>query len=236
MFEWQKVKLIATTQPDSYVMNEAFDPGKMSPYSAEDLISYCARVSNPANQDNFDTAEKLLKYCIRKKHWSIFEMADLVMEIETTRDIGRQILRHGSFRFQEFSQRYAEKGEHFPSPEYREGRLQDPKNRQNSIETDDTELKRQWIAEQIKVENTALKAYEWALNRGIAKECARVVLPEGLTMSRMYMKGSLRSWFTYNLVRRDGTGTQKEHIDIANKVHAIVSEQFSFVKDIEINE
>lgn len=226
MFEWQKVKLIGVTKPTEEMRLET------GAEDAEDLISYCARVSNPANQDNFDTAEKLLKYCIRKKHWSIFEMADLVIEIETTRDIGRQILRHGSFRFQEFSQRYAEVGNFIST---REARLQHPTNRQASVKTDDPEMIRWWKNAQEDVVAMAVMKYETAIKKGLAKECARAILPEGLTMSRMYMKGSLRSWFTYNLVRTDGTGTQDEHVDIANKIHNIVTEQFPFLKDVEVN-
>lgn len=230
----QKVRLIGVTSGwaeelvgPGYVMGNKKYPGK-----AEDIISYCARVSNPANQDKFDTAGKLLTYLIKHAHWSPFEMVHVNMEIITTRDIGRQILRHRSFSFQEFSQRYAEKGERFPTDEYRECRLQDKKNRQNSIDTDDDMLAANWLAAQIKVENAALDAYNWALKAGIAKEQARAVLPEGLTMSRMYMSGTLRSWIHYCDLRR-GSGTQKEHIDIAEKAWNILLNEFQFLQSYE---
>ena len=189
-----------------------------------DLIAYCARVSNPSNQGNTDTSEKLTNYLIKNKHWSPFEMADVTMEIETTRDIARQILRHRSFSFQEFSQRYAD-----PTKDlnfmYREARLQDTKNRQNSIDIDDPELLIEWHIQQEAVIITAKKAYEWAIERGIAKEVARAVLPEGLTMSRMYVKGSIRSWLHYIEVRTDAS-TQKEHREIAIACAKAISEIF----------
>lgn len=216
-FEHQKVRLIGVTKGE---------------LDGEDIISYCARVSNPKNQENFDTAPKLLKYLMNNSHWSPMEMVSITLEIETTRDIGRQILRHRSFSFQEFSQRYAEKLERFPSDDYRECRLQDTKNRQNSIDTNDDMLAANWLAAQIKVENAAKAAYEWALANGIAKEQARVVLPEGLTMSRMYMAGTLRSWIHYCELRR-GNGTQKEHRDIAEKCWKILQNEFPFLKGFE---
>ena len=181
----------------------------------EDFIAYVARVSNPSNQNNTDTSERLLKYLVKNKHWSPFEMAHVVMEIETTRDIARQILRHRSFTFQEFSQRYAD-----PTKDlgfvHREARLQDTKNRQNSIETDDTELQQKWKDKQWFITNVVRDTYEWAVENGIAKEQARAVLPEGLTISRMYMSGSVRSWIHYCQLRC-ANGTQKEHREIATQ-------------------
>jgi thymidylate synthase (FAD) len=182
--------------------------------SADDFIAYVARVSNPSNQLNTETSSKLLKYLVKNKHWSPFEMAHMTMEIETTRDIARQILRHRSFSFQEFSQRYAD-----PTQDLgfvtREARLQDTKNRQNSIEVeDDPELKHMWNERQKIVIEYAQKEYEWAIRNGIAKEQARAVLPEGLTVSRLYMAGSVRSWIHYCMLRMDN-GTQKEHREIA---------------------
>jgi thymidylate synthase (FAD) len=200
--------------------------------SPEGLISYCARVSNPENQENFDTAEKLLRYCIKNEHWSIFEMVHIVMEIKTTRDIGRQILRHRSFSFQEFSQRYAEVTDPF---EYREARLQDGKNRQNSIENDDEDLNQQWLAEQQDLIHIIEDKYVWAIKNGIAKEQARALLPEGLTPSTMYMAGSLRSWIHYCDLRR-GNGTQKENREIAEMCWNILKENFKFLEGYDENE
>jgi thymidylate synthase (FAD) len=177
----------------------------------QQLIAYCARVSNPENQFNHETADRLIKYLIRNSHWSPLEMVDVTFEIETTRDIGRQILRHASFRFQEFSQRYAE-ALGFSAP--RECRLQDTTNRQNSLPCVDEELMEWWLGVQAECIDSAEYAYNEAIKRGIAKECARVILPEGLTMSRLYMKGSIRSWIHYLAVRQDPT-TQKEHREIA---------------------
>jgi thymidylate synthase (FAD) len=210
------VKLIGVTKPT----NEQ---------SAEDLISYCARVSNPSNQENYDTSGKLLKYLMANKHWSPFEMVHVVMEIETTRDIGRQILRHRSFAFQEFSQRYADPTQNLEF-ETREARLQDTKNRQNSLETDSWGLKEAWKQEQDSVREAALKAYKWAISQGIAKEQARAVLPEGMTMSRMYMAGSLRSWVHYCEVRTD-VSTQKEHRLIADECWDILMKEFPFLNE-----
>lgn len=176
-------------------------------------IAYVARVSNPANQNNHDTAEKLVNYLIKHKHWSPLEMVDATLEIETTRDIARQILRHRSFVFQEFSQRYAD-----PTKDLgfvtREARLQDPKNRQNSIEIENLSIQEQWDTQQQIIRNAAEVVYKWAITNGIAKEQARSVLPEGLTVSRMYMKGSIRSWIHYIQIR-SGIETQKEHREIA---------------------
>lgn len=189
--------------------------------TAADLIAYTARVSNPANQNNTATAPKLLRYLIREQHWSPFEMVHMTLEIKTTRDIARQILRHRSFSFQEFSQRYAEATEW----QKREARLQDLKNRQNSMPTDDEELQEMWNMVQAKLIKNAEDAYKWALEKGIAKEQARAVLPEGNTMSTLYMSGTLRSWIHYCELRR-GHGTQLEHIEIADKCWDIIGVHF----------
>jgi thymidylate synthase (FAD) len=187
----------------------------------ENLIAYMARVSNPENQDNKDTAPKLLKYLIDNKHWSPFEMVNVCMEIETTRDIARQMLRHRSFSFQEFSQRYAIASE----SEFSQPRLQDWKNRQNSIEVEDKELYRYWWNLQQVVLSTSLDAYHQALNNGIAKEVARKVLPEGIMLSKLYMNGTLRSWLHYLDVRCD-KATQKEHRDVADKCKVVIESLF----------
>lgn len=175
------------------------------------LIAYCARVSNPANQDNHETAPRLLRYLVRNSHWSPLEMAHAVMEINTTRDIARQILRHRSFSFQEFSGRYAEMPD---EPIFREARMQDTKNRQNSLDIDDDAMQSAWLDAQYRLYESAQQAYQSALNAGIAKEVARAILPEGITPSRLYMAGSIRSWLHYIEVRTDPT-TQKEHRIIA---------------------
>ena len=195
------------------------------------LVSYCARVSNPSNQNNEETSEKLIKYLIRNKHWSPLEMVSVCLEIETTRDIARQILRHRSFSFQEFSQRYADptKDLQFVT---REARLQDSKNRQNSIELDDeSELHYVWKAKQELIIHESKMAYDWAINNGIAKEQARAVLPEGLTMSRMYMNGTLRSWVHY-IELRTGNGTQKEHMDIAKDCAFEIAKVFPLLNEV----
>lgn len=189
--------------------------------TASDLIAYTARVSNPANQSNLETAPRLLRYLIKENHWSPFEMVHMTLEIKTTRDIARQILRHRSFSFQEFSQRYAVATEF----ETREARLQDEKNRQNSVETDDKDLDEWWQMQQAKVKGQAELAYNDALKRGIAKEQARALLPEGLTQSTLYMSGSLRSWIHYCDLRR-GNGTQKEHMEVAEKCWDIIGVHF----------
>jgi len=198
-------KIIAVTQP---IINK-----EDGPMSVDEFIAYVARVSNPSNQNNNETAPKLLRYLAKHKHWSPFEMVHIVMEINTTRDIARQILRHRSFSFQEFSQRYAD-----PTQDMgfvtRDARLQDTKNRQNSIETDDPFLQNDWQIYQADVIEASRAAYSWAIEHGIAKEQARAVLPEGLTSSRLYMAGSLRSWIHYCQVRTN-VDTQKEHRDIA---------------------
>ena len=192
--------------------------------SAEDLIVYMARVSNPNNQDNTQGNDKLIRYLIKNQHWSPFEMVSLVMEINTTRDIARQILRHRSFSFQEFSQRYADPTKEL-SFELRSARLQDYKNRQKSIETDDIELQNKWNLMQQALINNAEHAYNWAIQSGIAKEQARAVLPEGNTQSRLYMNGTLRSWIHYCQLRMEN-GTQKEHAEIANECWDIIAAQF----------
>ena len=197
--------------------------------TAADLIAYTARVSNPANQSNLETAPRLLRYLIKENHWSPFEMVHMTLEIKTTRDIARQILRHRSFSFQEFSQRYAVATEF----ETREARLQDTKNRQNSVVTDDRDLNEWWQMQQKHVQKTAELVYNSALDKGIAKEQARALLPEGLTQSTLYMAGSLRSWIHYCDLRR-GNGTQKEHALIADKCWEIIRVHFpDIVKALE---
>ena len=203
-----KVKLISYSQPTT---SKAFDTGWKS---LEDVVAYCARVSNPSNQNNTETSIKLLNYLIKHGHWSPFEMVSICLEIETTRDIARQILRHRSFSFQEFSQRYADPTKDL-SFNTREARLQDSKNRQNSIELDnESDLHYEWISKQEKLLETIKDTYKWAIDNEIAKEQARAVLPEGITMSRMYMNGTLRSWIHY-IDLRSGHGTQKEHMKVA---------------------
>ena len=211
------VSLVGMTQPSAAT----------GCYTANELIAYAARVSNPDNQNNPKTASKLLGYLIKHEHWSPFEMVSVTMEITTTRDISRQIIRHRSFSFQEFSQRYA-KSTNF---ETRECRLQDEKNRQNSIETKDKELAEDWNMVQRRVINAAKDAYEWAIENGIAKEQARAVLPEGNTVSRMYMQGSLRSWIHY-IDLRSGNGTQKEHIEIAKACAEAISKIFPMTEKL----
>jgi thymidylate synthase (FAD) len=215
-----KVKLISHTMEESGL-------------NVLEQIAYVARVSNPSNQNNNETAEKLVNYLIKHKHWSPLEMVDATLEIETTRDIARQILRHRSFVFQEFSQRYAD-----PTKDLgfvtREARLQDAKNRQNSVETDDFDLQNDWENHQRTVLNYARNAYEWAVNNGIAKEQARAVLPEGLTVSRMYMKGSIRSWIHYIQIR-SGIETQKEHREVALACAEAIQPIFLMMKEF-INE
>lgn len=193
--------------------------------NVEQIISDTARVSNPANQGL--PPGKLLSYCVRNNHWSIFEMANACIEINTTRDIARQILRHRSFSFQEFSQRYAGI-DALPVPELREARLQDEKNRQNSVEVKDEYLSNWWSAAQANLEADALRTYQEALKKGIAKEVARAVLPEGLTASRMYMNGTIRSWMHY-VQLRSGNGTQKEHQIVAKEIGSILEEQLPLI-------
>jgi thymidylate synthase (FAD) len=194
--------------------------------NAEEAVAYCARVSNPENQNAQETAPKLLKYLIKHKHWSPFEMANVCMEIETTRDIARQILRHRSFSFQEFSQRYAV-AQGFV---FSEARMQDNKNRQNSLDTDDLYLNNWWNAAQVRVQCEAELMYKSALEKGIAKEQARKLLPEGLTMSKMYMNGTLRSWLHYVDIRCD-VATQKEHREVAEKCRDELTKLFPNVME-----
>ncbi len=219
-----KVTLKSYTQPTEESKAEGLD-------NVQDLIAFCAKVSNPASQINKETSERLIKYLIKHQHWSPLEMANAVMEIETTRDIAHQIVRHRSFAFQEFSQRYAnpsEMGEQFVT---RECRLQDTKNRQNSIDTDNDYLKERWEEEQLKVIMQAEKAYNWAIDNGIAKEQARVVLPEGNTKTRLYMNGTIRSWVHY-IELRGANGTQKEHMEIAHACAKAIAEIFPLAEDL----
>ena len=213
-----KVELISYSQPAEYFAE-----------NMTELIAFCARVSNPGNQSNKETSEKLIRYLIKNQHWSPLEMVNMCLEIETTRDIARQMLRHRSFSFQEFSQRYAD-----PTKDLdfvlREARLQDPKNRQNSIEIDNEELQNKWSLMQQAVINNAQHAYEWAINNGIAKEQARAVLPEGNTISRLYMNGTLRSWIHY-IQLRSANGTQKEHMQIAQKCAEVIAKVFPMAKE-----
>lgn len=220
-----KVKLISHSQaPSSDDIASALDLVASVEVSALDLVAFCARVSNPENQANTTTNEKLVKYLMKHKHWSPLEMVSCCLEIETTRDIARQILRHRSFSFQEFSQRYADPTKDLDF-EIREPRLQDPHNRQNSIPVDDGALYDEWANKQGAVIETAKLAYNWAIDNGIAKEQARAVLPEGLTMSRMYVNGTLRSWVHY-IELREANGTQLEHVAIAKEVAKVISEIF----------
>lgn len=215
-----RAEVIAVTKPKDESM------------SVDEFIAYVARVSNPSNQSNHETAPKLLKYLITNKHWSPLEMAHVVMEINTTRDIARQILRHRSFSFQEFSQRYAD-----PTKDLgfttREARLQDTKNRQNSIKTDDDDLQTDWEWHQEIVLSAAKNSYAWAIENGIAKEQARSVLPEGLTRSRMYMTGSVRSWIHYCQLRMSA-GTQKEHREVAIDCWYGLTKEFPSLKDLDL--
>jgi thymidylate synthase (FAD) len=218
-----KVKLVSYTTP---FIEELGPDGDIL-----DLIAYCARVSNPSNQLNTGTSDKLINYLIKWKHWSPFEMANITLEIETTRDIARQILRHRSFTFQEFSQRYADPTVDL-SFETREARLQDQKNRQNSIETNDEALQEVWTMLQEKVITQATSAYKWAIANGIAKEVARAVLPEGLTTSRMYVNGTLRSWIHY-IETRSHEATQKEHREIALSCAEAIGKLFPLIHDFK---
>ena len=216
------VRLISYSKPpeELYVGN-----------NIQELIAYTARVSNPSNQDNTETSEKLLRYLIREKHWSPFEMVSACLEVTTTRDIARQLLRHRSFSFQEFSQRYAD-----PTQDLnfviREARLQDTKNRQNSIETDDDKLQSTWNTLQDYVIREAQYAYKWATEAGIAKEQARAVLPEGIMESRLYVNGTMRSWIHY-IDLRSGHGTQKEHIELARECADALEPIFPMIKEFK---
>ena len=211
------VKLISTSSPN--LMYE---------------IAYMARVSNPSNQQNTETNEKLIKYLIKHKHWSPFEMASIAIEINTTRDIAHQIVRHRSFAFQEFSQRYAKPEEQGYPYVLRQARLQDDKNRQNSVETNDELLSHHWVQQQKRVIESASTAYQWAIDNGIAKEQARAVLPEGLTKTRLYMQGTVRSWIHYIDVRTT-PGTQKEHMTIAQECAYVIEPFFPMIQDFVHN-
>ena len=198
----------------------------------QELIAFCAKVSNPAAQINTETSERLIKYLIKHQHWSPLEMVNAVLEIETTRDIAHQIVRHRSFAFQEFSQRYADPAEMGNQFVTREARLQDPKNRQNSVEIDSEEdIHHAWASVQQDVIDKAKEAYDWAIKAGIAKEQARVVLPEGCTKTRLYMNGTLRSWVHY-IELRGANGTQKEHMDIAKACAKVIAEIFPLMDDL----
>ena len=197
----------------------------------QDLIAFCAKVSNPSAQINKETSEKLIKFLIKHNHWSPLEMVNATLEIETTRDIAHQIVRHRSFAFQEFSQRYAEPKEMGEMFILSEARMQDPKNRQNSVETENEYIKERWEEEQLKVIMRAQTAYEWAIDNGIAKEQARKVLPEGLTKTRLYMQGSIRSWVHY-IELRGANGTQKEHMEIAHHCAKVIAEIFPLAGDL----
>jgi thymidylate synthase (FAD) len=213
-----KAKLIAVTKPVEDMKEYMDDAG--------DLIAFCARVSNPDNQGNKDTAGKLLNYLKRHKHWSPFEMANCVVEVEAPRDIARQLLRHRSFAFQEFSFRYSEAQEFV----VRETRMQDTKNRQNSLDCSDKELKEIWEEKQRMLIRKVNDDYRWALENGIAKECARVILPEGLTMSRLYVNGTIRSWIHYLEVRMEEGVTQKEHVELATLICEQINKVFEVVE------
>jgi thymidylate synthase (FAD) len=228
-----QVKLLSYSQPTEDFRQQNID-------DALDLVAYCARVSNPANQFNTETSEKLIKYLIKHQHWSPLEMVSACLEITTTRDIARQILRHRSFSFQEFSQRYAD-----PTAELdeafviREARFQDTKNRQNSVDFDMEDdqqrlLAIEWERAQKRVLYAVKKEYQWAIDNGIAKEQARAVLPEGLTVSRMYMNGTIRSWIHYIMLRKEN-GTQKEHMDIARACGQVIANIFPMANELVSN-
>jgi len=208
-----KIELISFSQPAEYFAE-----------NMTELVAFCARVSNPSNQNNKETSEKLIRYLIKNQHWSPLEMVNICLEITTTRDIARQMLRHRSFSFQEFSQRYADPTQDLDF-EIREARLQDTKNRQNSVETDDEYLQKRWQEQQDRVISICKNVYEWAISQGIAKEQARAVLPEGLTVSKLYMNGTVRSWIHY-IQLRSGNGTQKEHMEIAKACAKVIAEVF----------
>ena len=218
-----KVKLISYSKPTEDIANDGID-------NAQELVAFCARVSNPSNQLNTETSENLIKYLIKNAHWSPLEMVSACLEIETTRDIARQMLRHRSFSFQEFSQRYANPVKDLEFI-IRDARLQDPKNRQNSIENEDEEISKSWKEKQENLINEATNAYNWAIENGIAKEQARSVLPEGNTVSRLYMNGTLRSWIHY-IELRSANGTQKEHMEIAIACAEVINEIFPMRKTL----
>lgn len=220
------VRLVSYSQPTSDFADQGIA-------DAQELIAFCARVSNPSNQFNSETSDKLIRYLVRHQHWSPLEMVSACMEITTTRDIARQILRHRSFSFQEFSQRYAD-----PTKDLRfvtrEARLQDPKNRQNSVAVDDHLLQNEWYRAQQRVIYAAQREYEWAIKQGIAKEQARAVLPEGLIESRLYMNGTLRSWIHF-IELRSANGTQKEHQEVARACAKAIAQIFPLTSDLVSN-
>lgn len=213
-----KVRLIGYTQPPEDIVG--LD-------DLQDIVAYCARVSNPSNQINSETSGKLLDYLIKHKHWSPFEMCSATLEVETTRDIARQFLRHRSFSFQEFSQRYADIRDITDSIVIRKARLQDEKNRQNSKITDNVRLHLAWEVHQRDIWQQAMKSYKWAIDNGIAKEQARVILPEGNTPSRLYVNGTLRSWIHY-IELRTANGTQLEHMELAKEIAKVITKIFPF--------
>jgi len=219
-----KVRLISQSASEFEGMN-----------NAQDIVAYCARVSNPANQINTETSERLIRYLVKHQHWSPLEMVNACLEIETTRDIAHQIVRHRSFAFQEFSQRYANPEEQGDMFEYSEARLQDTKNRQNSIETSDVELQAWWDDQTLFVTEISKKIYDEALEKGIAKEQARKVLPEGFTKTKLYMNGSLRSWIHY-IELRSANGTQKEHMEIAHACAKVIAGIFPLMSELQQGE
>ena len=225
-----EVKLVSYSKPDENFNIDGIE-------DVQDLIAYCARVSNPSNQMNTETSEKLLTYLAKHAHWSPFEMVSACLEINTTRDIAHQIVRHRSFSFQEFSQRYADPAEFGNQFVLREARLQDEKNRQNSVELGITQqemnLINDWESQQQKVIDAAKEAYEWAIENGIAKEQARAVLPEGCTKTRLYMNGTLRSWVHY-IELRGANGTQKEHMEIAHACAKVIAEIFPLAGELYV--
>ena len=226
-----RAELISYSKPSEFKVWDTGDDEshKNLVLNSQDLVAFCARVSNPSNQSNSATAEKLLRYLIKYKHWSPFEMVSACLEIETTRDIARQILRHRSFSFQEFSQRYANPVEELEFVT-REARMQDTKNRQNSIEVDDRTIQDDWYQEQTKIIEMCKQVYEAAIKKGIAKEVARAVLPEGLTKSRLYMNGTIRSWIHF-IELRSANGTQKECIEVAKACAEAISKIFPMAKE-----
>jgi thymidylate synthase (FAD) len=223
MEENMNVRMVSYSKPSE----EMFQEGLVD---VQELVAFCARVSNPSNQINTDTSEKLIKYLIKHQHWSPLEMVSACLEIETTRDIARQILRHRSFSFQEFSQRYADPTKDL-SFVLREARLQDTKNRQNSVENTNLALATWWEERQRRVIREAEEAYAWAIDNGIAKEQARAVLPEGLTVSRLYMNGTLRSWIHF-IELRSANGTQKEHQEVARQCAKVIAEVFPLANEL----
>ena len=219
-----QVKLISFSEPSDEIREQGLQ-------DAQDLVAFCARVSNPSNQFNTETSEKLINYLVKHKHWSPLEMVSMCLEITTTRDIARQMLRHRSFSFQEFSQRYADPTQDLDF-EVREARMQDPVNRQNSIDTADKYIKNEWENRQLQVIAEAKRAYNWAITNGIAKEQARAVLPEGNTISRLYMNGTLRSWVHY-IDLRSGNGTQLEHAEVARECANVISKVFPMINQFK---